>query len=149
MKVILLKDVEKTGKKGAIKQVSDGFGRNFLIPRGLAEEATEGALKHVEGIQKVKTEHKEKLQKKSEEKLDRLMKDFFTIQVKAGEGKKLYGSITNADIAVELEKVLGEPIDKRWIILETPIKELGTHEITIKFPGGVKGALKVKVEKLS
>jgi large subunit ribosomal protein L9 len=147
VKVIFLQDVVNSGKKGEIKDVSDGFARNYLIPRGLAQEATEGVLKHNQSIQKVKKEHLDKVHKKSQEKLDILLKEFFVIQVKAGEGKKLYGSITNADIALELEKALGEPVDKRCISLTSPIKEIGTYEIGIKLPGGVKGTLKIKIEK--
>jgi len=147
MKVILLQEVQKIGKKGEVKTVSDGYARNFLIPRGLAEEATEGTLKHSQSILQIRKDHQDKLQQKSQEKLDRLMKDFFTIYVKAGEGKKLYGSITNADIAQELEKALEEPVDKRCISLSTPIKEIGVYEVGVKFPGGVKGMLKIKIEK--
>ncbi len=147
MKVILLQDVPKIGKKGEVKTVADGYARNFLIPKGLVKEATEGTLKHSQSIAQIRKDHQDKMQQKSQEKLDRLTKEFFTIYAKAGEGKKLYGSITNADIAQELEKVLEEPVDKRCISLSAPIKEMGVYEVGVKFSGGVRGVLKIKVEK--
>jgi len=147
VKVILLKDAEKIGKKGEVKQVSDGYARNFLIPRGIAAEASDGIVKEFQNIKKVKTQHEEHRKQESQEKLEKLMKNFFVIQVKAGEKNKLYGSITAADIAQELEDFLGEKVDKRWISVKSPIKELGTYDIPVKFPGNVKGTLKVKLEK--
>src|SRR6056297_3174179 len=110
MKVILKENVAKLGKKGEVKKVSDGYARNFLFPRDLAEEATASAMKHLKSIQSVQNEHEEKERKRNEEKLDKLMKEFFVIKVKAGEKGKLFGSITNADIAKELSKYLGEKI---------------------------------------
>ncbi len=146
MKVILQSDVAKLGKKGEIKKVSDGYARNYLFPRELAVEATPSAIKHLESIKDVKNEHKEKEIKKSKEKLDKLIKGFFVIKVKAGEKGKLFGSITNADIAEELSNYLGEKIEKKRVILNGHLKEIGTYEVEVKFPHGVKGMLKVKLE---
>jgi len=146
MKVILKENVAKLGKKGEIKKVSDGYARNYLFPRDLAEEATASAMKHLKSIQSVQNEHEEKERKKNEEKLDKLMKEFFVIKVKAGEKGKLFGSITNADIAKELSQYLDEKVEKKHIILEGHLKEVGTYDVGVKFPGGVKGTLKVKLE---
>ena len=146
MKVILKENVAKVGKKGEIKKVSDGYARNFLFPRDLAEEATPSALKHLESIQSVQNEHEEKERKKNMDKLDKLMKEFFVIKVKAGEKGKLFGSITNGDIAKELSDYLGEKIEKKQIILDGNLKEIGTYDVEVKFPGGVKGNLKIKLE---
>lgn len=147
MKVVLLEDVAKLGKKGDVKKVSDGYARNFLFIRNLAVEATDSAVKHNKDIQKIQQEHADKIKAKNQEKLDKIMKEFFVIKVKAGETGKLYGSITNADIADALSEYLGEKADKKTIKLNSPIKELGTYEVEIKMPGGVKGKLKVKLER--
>ena len=146
MKVILKENIAKLGQKGEIKKVSDGYARNYLFPRDLAEEATASAIKHLKTIQSVQNEHEEKERQKNKEKLDKLMKEFFVIKVKAGEKGKLFGSITNADIAKELSKYLGEKIPKKHIILDGHLKEIGTYDVDVKFPGGIKGTLKVKLE---
>lgn len=146
MKVILKENVAKLGKKGEIKKVSDGYARNYLFPRDLAEEATESAIKHLKSIQSVQNEHEEKERQKNIEKLDKLMKEFFVIKVKAGEKGKLFGSITNGDIAKALSQYLGEKVEKKHVILDGHLKEVGTYDVDVKFPGGVKGALKVKLE---
>lgn len=147
MKVVLMEDVAKVGKKGEIKEVSDGFGRNFLIPRKLAKPATKGEVKHSQTIQQVHQEHEDKKRSQSEMKLERLMKEFFVISVRAGEKGKLYGSITNADVAQSLSEYLEEPVDRKWVqVPGGSIKEVGTYEVSIKLPGGVKGKLKVKLE---
>ncbi len=148
MKVILKENVAKLGKKGEIKKVSDGYARNFLFPRDLAEEATSSALKHLESIQSVQNEHEEKEKAKNKEKLDKLMKEFFVIKVKAGEKGKLFGSITNGDIAKELSDYLGEKVEKKRVILDGHLKEIGTYDVDVKFPGGVKGTLKIKLEPI-
>jgi large subunit ribosomal protein L9 len=147
MKVVLIEDVPKLGLKGEIKDVSDGYGRNYLIPRNLAKPATKGEIKHTQTIQQVHQEHEEKKRSQSELKMERLMKEFFTIPVRAGEKGKLYGSITNADVAKALSEHLDEAIDRKWIqVPGSAIKEIGTYEVSIKLPGGVKGKLKVKLE---
>jgi len=148
MKVLLLNDVPKVGKKGEIVKVSDGFGRNFLIAKNLAVEETDGRARILINSEKIHKNQKEKMTLRYEENLQKLMKEFFVIKAKAGEGNKLYGSITSLDIAEELSKKLGEPVDKRWLKLEGHIKEIGTYEIEVRFPGGVKGKLKVKIEKI-
>jgi len=147
VKVILIQDVPKLGKKGDVKKVSDGYARNFLFKREVAIEATESALKHLESIQKVQNEHEEKERAKNQEKLDKLMKEFFVMKVKCGDKGKLFGSITSADIAQELSDYLGEKIEKKHIVLNGNLKELGTYEVQLKLPRGVKGTLKVKLEK--
>ncbi len=147
MKVILKQDVPKLGKKGDIKKVSDGYARNFLFMKDLAIEATASAVKHLKSIQSVQNEHEEKERAKNQEKLDKLMKEFFVMKVKCGDKGKLFGSITSADIAKELSEYLGEKIEKKHIVLKGNLKELGTYDIQVKLPRGVKGKLKVKLEK--
>ena len=147
MKVILLKDVRNVGKKGEIKEVSDGYARNFLMPRGLAVEATEGNLKHLLDEKKQEKEKEERIKKRSEEILNKLSKKVWEIRAKAGSAGKLFGSLTSSSIAEMLSKATGEEIDKRWVKVKKPIKEIGTYEIDVKLPGGVKGKIKVKIER--
>ena len=147
MKVILLKDVKNMGKKGEVKEVSDGYARNFLIPRGLAVEATEGNLKHLLDEKKQEKEKEERIRKRSEEILNKLSKKVWEIRAKAGGAGKLFGSLTSSHIAEMLSKATGEEIDKRWVKVKKPIKEIGTYEIDVKLPGGVKGKIKVKIER--
>ncbi len=147
MKIILLTDVKGVGKKGEVKEVSDGYARNYLIPRGLAVEATEGNLKHLMDEKKQHTEKEERIRKKSEELLKELKKKTWEISVKAGEKGKLFGSLTSGNIAELLQKSSGYEIDKRWIKLKKPIKELGEYEIDLKLPGGVKGKIAIRLVK--
>lgn len=146
MKVILLEDVEKLGKRGAIVSVKDGFGRNFLLPRKLATAATEGNLKRVEMDAK---KHRVKEAKEEADAVSMktdLEKISLSITVKAGEGDVLFGSVTSADIAGLLEKK-GYTIDKRKIELDEPIKRLGSYQVPVKLFKSVSADIKVDVVK--
>jgi len=147
MRVILKQDVPKLGEAGETKTVADGYARNYLIPRKLAVEATEGEAKHIKDMQKVKKSHKQKEKQSSRQKLEKLMKEFFVIKVKAGEKGKLFGSVTNKDIAEKLSQYLGEKVSKKFVQVDGPLKEVGTYDVKLKLPGGVKGTLKLKLEK--
>ncbi|MBS7526566.1 50S ribosomal protein L9 [Fusibacter paucivorans] len=145
MKVILLKDIKGTGKKGDVINASDGHARNYLIPRGLAKEATEGNVRALEHQQAT-------VQKKKDEAFAEavaLGKDIEKIQIifkaKAGEGGRLFGSITNKDIADELKKAHGIDIDKKKIALDQPIRTLGTTLVTVKVYPKVSAQFSVKV----
>ncbi len=146
MKVILKKDVKGLGKVGEIKEVSDGYARNYLIPRGLAVEATEGELKKLQNEIKIKQSKEERIRKKSEDLLKKLKKKTHVVKVKAGDKGKLFGSLTSGNLAEKLSSSIGEKIDKHWIVLEKPIKEVGEYEIELKLPGGVKGKIRVRIE---
>ncbi|MDI3473318.1 MAG: large subunit ribosomal protein [Thermotogaceae bacterium] len=145
MKVILLTDVSKLGKKGEIKEVSDGYARNFLIPRGLAKELNEGDLKHYQKEKELQRKRLERTKEESEKKLSELTKKKLVIKAKAGSAGKLYGAITSADIAEVISKETGEEFDKKNVELEGHIKEVGIYEVGIKLPGGVKGKIKIEV----
>ncbi|AFG35505.1 50S ribosomal protein L9 [Fervidobacterium sp. SC_NGM5_O18] len=147
MKIVLMQDVPKLGKKGQIVNVSDGYARNFLIPKGLAKEATPEVIKELERQKEEERKRQEEQRKASEELLSELQKHVFKIKVKAGEGGKLFGSLTNSNIAEEIEKVLGKEFDKRWISLESNIKSVGLYDVVVKLPGGVSGKIKVEVVK--
>lgn len=147
MKVILLKDVPKLGKKGDIKEVADGYARNYLIPRGFAKKLDEGVLRSMENEMKMKAEKEERIRKKSEDVLKELKKRVHRITVKAGSSGKLFGSLTGNVIAERLSKLTGIEVDKRWIKLERPLKELGKYKIEMKLPGGVKGFVEIELVK--
>ncbi len=145
MKVILIKDVKGTGKKGEIVKVSDGHARNFLIPRGLAEEATSGninKLKHQKAAQKKKQEEEIS---KAKELAEKISKTTLKFKTKAGEGGRLFGSITTKDIAEKLKKEHKIKIDKRKVVLDNPIKELGAQFVEIKVYPEISAKLKVEV----
>ncbi|AKI98100.1 50S ribosomal protein L9 [Kosmotoga pacifica] len=146
MKVILLKDIPKLGKKGELKEVSNGYGRNFLIPRGLAVEATKGELAKLRSEQEQKEKREEKVRKRSEELLKKIVQKHFRLKVKAGGSGKLFGAITSKDIAELISKELQIEFDKKNIILPENIKKVGEYEIELKLPGNVKGKIKITVE---
>ncbi|WP_055106413.1 50S ribosomal protein L9 [Paenibacillus ihumii] len=144
MKVIFLQDVKGQGKKGEIKNVSEGYAQNFLIPRGLVRVATEGNVKTLE-VQNA-AEQKRKAQEKEEaiqlgKKLEEMT---VTLQAKAGEGGRLFGAITNKQIAEALAKA-GVKIDRRKIELAEPIRTLGVTQVPVKLHPDVKSTLKVQV----
>jgi len=143
--VILLKDIKGTGKAGDVVKVKDGYARNLLIPQGLAEPATEGNMKSLE---KARALQEEKYNKDKEEAL--LMKEKLALAVvvittKGGEGGRLFGSITSMDIQEELKKQHNILIDKKKMLLEAPIKQVGEYEIPVKLFPEVTGSLYVKV----
>jgi large subunit ribosomal protein L9 len=146
MKVILLEDVERLGKRGAILNVANGYGRNFLIPRKLAAPATDANIKMAE-TQSKKVEVQEAKEEKSAAQLKAELENVsITIPMKAGEGDMLFGSVTTASIAEALEQK-GYAIDKRRIELEEPIRRLGDHNVSVKLHRNVAAEIKVSVVK--
>jgi len=145
MKVIFIKDVKGQGKKGQVKEVSEGYAANFLLPRGLVRPATEGNVKTLENQaaaeQRRKDNEKEEAQKLGK-KLDELT---LSMKAKAGEGGRLFGAITSKQIAETLASVEGIVIDKRKIELNEPIRHLGVTQVIVKLHTEVKATLKVQV----
>ncbi len=145
MKVIFTEDVKNKGKKGEVKNVSEGYARNYLLKNNLAIEATAGNLKGLEA-QKNKEKQKEQEEVKEAEKLrDRLKALEVTLKTKAGEGGRLFGSITSKQIAEELQKTHKIKIDKRKIELDQPIRSLGYTDVPVKLHNDVTGNIKVHV----
>ncbi len=144
MKVILLKDVKGTGKKGDVKEVSDGYAQNFLIKNGHAKPATGGNIKILE-TQHAAVERQKQEEKEAAEELGKTL-EALTVQLKAksGEGGRLFGAITSKQIAEALSKQ-GHKIDKRKIDLDEPIRTLGVTQVTVKLHPEVKATLKVQV----
>jgi len=147
MEILLLEDIEKLGKAGEIKRVAAGYARNYLIPRGLARPATKSVLKQV----KLQQEAQERRLRRQMERLEGLAQQLagLTLRFKAkvGEAERLYGSITNTDIALAIERELGHSIDKRRIDLAEPIRELGSHSVPVRLRSDLVPHVKVIVEK--
>ena len=146
MKVILTKDVQGTGKAGEVKDVADGYARNFLLPRKLAIPATGSALRSVEQRKASEAKRASTEEQVARALAERLMAAPVMLTAKVGDQGRLYGSITSADIADQLSAQLGQPIDRRKIELETPIRQLGTHEVTIRLHRAVSAVVKVDVQ---
>lgn len=144
MKVIFLQDVKGQGKKGEIKDVAEGYARNFLIPRGLAQAATEGALKSIGQMKAAENKRKEKAKEEAQALAAKLAGMTLVIKAKAGENGRLFGAVTNKQIAEELEKQ-GFKIDKRQIELDEPIRTLGVTRVTLRLYPEVKGELNVHI----
>ncbi len=131
MRVLLLKDVYKLGRAGDVKKVADGYGRNFLLPQGLAVLATPGAMKQVERIRETAQTERSRLNQELGSLAEQLQGVKLAFAVKAGETGKLYGSITTAMIAEALQEQTGAELDKRQIDGE-PIKTLGVHSVVVR-----------------
>ena len=145
MKVILLKDIQGTGKKDQIIEVSDGYGRNYLLPRKLAKEATAEVLNSVANA-KAADKHREEVKRLEAEELSKTLKGK-VIQIKArgGEGGRLYGSVTNEQLAEALKAQHGVTVDKRRIEPEEPIRTAGQTLCTVRFAAGISTRMIVNV----
>jgi large subunit ribosomal protein L9 len=147
VRVLLIKEVKGLGNAGEIKDVADGYGRNFLINRGLAVTATEGVVKDARLRLDAEARRQAQATQEASSLAERLEQMTLTFQRKAGEKDRLYGSVTTADIAEELQKLTGQPFDKRKITLEEPLRELGTHQVPIKLMTDVTAQVTVVVER--
>ncbi|GEN31209.1 large subunit ribosomal protein L9 [Cerasibacillus quisquiliarum] len=145
MKVILLKDVKGQGKKGDVKKVSAGYARNYLFKNNLAVEATPGNLKQLEAKKRKLDEQAKQEKAEAIELKKALEKITVELKAKSGEGGRLFGSITNKQIADALKKEHGFKIDRRKIELSDPIKSLGVVNVPIKLHPDVQGTVKVHV----
>ena len=145
MVVILNTDVKGTGKAGDIVTVSDGFARNMLLKRGLAIEATENNVRTLEKKKKIEADKKAADKAAAEELGKKLEAVTVTLETKAGEGGKLFGSITTMDIAEALKAQHGFDIDKKKIVLDSPIKQAGAYTLAVKLYPEVQGKLNVKI----
>jgi len=144
MRVILQKDVANLGGVGDIVRVKDGYARNFLVPRGLAVFADERNVKHLNHQKRVAATKAEKELAKAKAYAARLEDNPITVKRQAGEDGKLFGSVTNRDIA-EVYTADGFTLNRRQIVLSEPIRELGLKSITVKLERGVEATIKVYV----
>ncbi len=147
MKIILTEDVEDLGEEGEIVEVADGYARNYLIPKRMAEMATEGKIQEIRERQRARKRKKAERREDAEEMAAELAEESFEISVKAGEQDRLFGSVTTQDIEEKLAEA-GYEIDRRDIDLDENIKELGEHTIPVKLFEDVTGEINLKVTPL-
>ncbi|WP_213973910.1 50S ribosomal protein L9 [Tepidanaerobacter acetatoxydans] len=145
MKVILLEDVKKLGKKGDLIDVADGYARNYLFPRNLAEEATAGSIKQLKQEKTALERKKQKEIETAKQIAEKLSQTSVTLKVKAGDKGKLFGSITTKDISDALKKQHKVEIDKRKIEISEPIKSLGSYVVDIKLAPEVQTQVTVRI----
>ena len=146
MKVILRQDVEKLGEKGTVQNVSGGYARNYLIPQGLAVLATPGELRHLEDLREVQERKIVKQETQLQSLADRIGGMTLTFTARAGEQGRLYGSVTAGDIAERLTAALKHEIDRRKVVLDEPIRQIGEHTVTVNLVGRLRPQIKVVVE---
>lgn len=145
MKVILKADVKGNGKKGEIINVSDGYARNFLFPKGLAVEANAQAMNEYNNAVSSKEHHEQVLKDEALKNKKILDAGSVTIKAKAGAGGRLFGSVTSKEIAAEIKNTLKLDIDKKKIVLDSDIKAFGTFTVPVKLYSGISAELKVIV----
>ncbi len=144
MKVLLIKDVYKLGRAGDVKKVADGYGRNFLIPQGMAVLATPGSLKQADRIRKNASEHRALVNEEMGVVADSLSKIQLVFGARAGETGKLYGSITSQDVADQIHQKTGLTIKRQQIDMQ-PLRNLGEHLIHIRLTMDLIPELKINV----
>ncbi|MDR1961577.1 MAG: 50S ribosomal protein L9 [Gracilibacteraceae bacterium] len=148
MKVILTQDVKDLGKKGDMREVADGYGRNFLLPRKLAIPATDGNRQDLVHKQKKEDERRAREQEEAERLGTRLAETVLLLQVKTGSTGRLFGAVTHKEIADTLAEQHGVRIDRRKIEIKEPIKAAGEHIVTVKLHPAVTATLRIQVESL-
>ena len=147
MKVILKQDVKTIGKKDEIHEVSDGYARNFLFPRGLAAPADAAAVNMARTKSEAKEHHAAEALAAARALADTVKDKTVTLKAKGGASGRLFGKITAKDVAEALSKAVGTELDKRKVELERDIKDFGTYSATVKLHPGVSAPFKVKVEE--
>lgn len=145
MKIVLREDVEYLGRKGDLLDVTDGYARNYLVPRGMAMKATKGAVAQAEAMRRNRAARDVRDREAAEALAARLVAQPVRVGARAGEGGKLFGSVTNADLAAALQDQTGIELDRRTIELAEPIKDLGTTEVTVRLHPDVTATLHVEV----
>lgn len=147
MKVILLQDVKGLGKEGQVVEVSDGYGRNFLLKKKMAKESSVANLNEVKLKEGARAEREKRALKAAEDLKKELDGKSFTLKMKSGEGGKLYGAVTNQDVSDELKKN-GFDIEKKQVVIDTAIKNIGTFGVRIKLHPKVSCNVNINVEAL-
>jgi len=144
MKIVLRADVEHVGHKGDIVEVADGYARNFLVPRGLALRATSGIQKQADAMRRSRDARDRHAREVAQAVADRLTPTI-RIEARAGEGGRLFGSVTSSDVAAAVKSQLDVDVDRRDIALDEPIKELGVSELVVRLHRDVTATLSVEV----
>ena len=148
MKVILLQDVKGKGKKGQLLEVSDGYARNYMLPRKIAIEATADAVNTKNMNDKAAAERAAKERAEAMETSRKLREMTLTVKAKGGGAGRLFGSVTNQEIADALKVSTGITLDKRKIVISDPIKNVGTYTVTCKLGYEISAPLTVKIEEI-
>lgn len=146
MRVILKREVSGLGRPGEVKDVADGYAQNFLLPKGLAIEATASEMKHLARERQAEKLKKDRAHADAEELAERLAKVTLVFRLKAGEQGKTFGSVTNKDIAEALKREHRVDIDRSKIQLSDPLKTLGAHAVEIRILPDVRAKVAVAVE---
>ena len=147
MKIVFLKDVSAVGKRGEIKEVTNGYAQHFLLPRGLALPATPSAIKMATTESKDKAQRHARLQEEIDEVIQRIKGHELIFKARAGTKGRLHGAITTADIAAKLSSITGFEIDKKKIELDGPLRQLGSHDVVVRFAPGSETEIKVVIEE--
>jgi large subunit ribosomal protein L9 len=145
MRVILAGDIETLGHKGDVVTVADGYARNYLVPKGLAMFATKGTLRQAEDMRRAREERERRRKEEAAAKVAVLASEPVYISARAGEGGRLYGSVTSSDIARAVAEQLEETIDRHDVRLDDPIRRLGTHQVEIHLHEEVNALVTVEV----
>jgi large subunit ribosomal protein L9 len=145
MRVVLRDDVESLGKKGDLVDVADGYARNYLVPRGLAMKATRGVVAQAESMRRSREAREVRDRQAAEALVPQLAAKRVEVKARAGEGGKLFGSVTSADIAEAVLAQAEVELDRRKIGLADPLKELGPAEVPVQLHGDVEAVLAVEV----
>jgi large subunit ribosomal protein L9 len=146
MKVFLKREVKGLGKAGEVKSVADGYAANYLLPKGLAVPATDAVIREFQQLKRIEAKKEKQDKERAGSLAERLAQTTLSFSARAGEKGKLYGSITGGDIASGLEMELGEPFDKRKVILEQPIREVGKYRVPIRLMSDVVPEITVVVK---
>ncbi len=147
MKVVLKADVKGTGKKDQMVEVSDGYARNFLLPRGLAVAANAAAVNEVKTKESAKQHHAQVELEQAQQTAKKISGITVVVRAKVGQGGRLFGAVTGKDIAEALNKAAGVTVDKRKVVLDADIKNFGRYEVEIKVYPGVSAKITVAVEE--
>jgi large subunit ribosomal protein L9 len=145
VKVVLREDVENLGKKGDLLDVADGYARNFLVPRGLAMHATRGVVAQSEAMRRSREAKETRDREASQLVAATLGSQTIQVKARAGEGGKLFGSVTAADVAEAVLAQTGVELDRRKVVLDEPIRELGDAQVQVRLPAEVVVAVAVAV----
>lgn len=148
MKVLFKKDVQDVARAGQVKDVADGYARNFLIPRGLAVAATSNALKQVADLQAVAVRHAAEEEQVARELKDRLEAQPIVIEAKAGSQGRLYGSVTTADVAGAIQRQVGASVDRRDLEIADPVRQVGSYQVAARLHRAVTATVTIEVRAI-
>lgn len=145
MRIVLRSDVANLGRKGDLVEVADGYARNYLVPKGLAIQATRGVVRQAEGMRRARQVRDTKEREGAEATARQLGAHRIEIAARAGEGGRLFGSVTTSDVAEAVEAQTGVHLDRRKLHLDEPIKTLGVHEVPVRLHADVEVVVTVEV----